>query len=189
MLLETSTARSLFHEVAQPLPIVDERNHLVPGAIADDHRWSTITELWLGDDHYKWKAMRLAGFPEELVSGDADPWDRFAAWAQTVPRTLRNPLYVWTHMELRRAFDIDLALSPATAKEIWQECNHQLATRWSARSLLQHFRVNAVATTDDPTTAQLSSLVGSSRRLTGPRTQGPKPFRIPRLRVWPNSPR
>jgi glucuronate isomerase len=151
VLLGNATAQSLFHDVAEQLPIVDVHNHLVPGDIADDRRWSTITELWLGDDHYKWKAMRLAGFSEELVSGDADPWERFAAWAATVPRTLRNPLYMWTHLELRRAFGIDIALSPATAKEIWQECNHQLATKWSARSLLHHFRVNAVATTDDPT--------------------------------------
>lgn len=151
VLLDSPTAQALFHEVAEHLPIVDVHNHLVPADIADDRRWETITDLWLGDDHYKWKAMRLAGFSEELVSGHADPWDRFAAWAATVPNTLRNPLYLWTHLELRRAFGIDLALSPATAKEIWEECNHQLATRWTARSLLRHFRVNAVATTDDPT--------------------------------------
>jgi glucuronate isomerase len=151
VLLSGSVAQALFHEVAEQLPIVDVHNHLVPLDIADDRRWANITELWLGDDHYKWKAMRLAGFAEELVTGNADPWERFAAWAVTVPRTLRNPLYVWTHLELRRVFGIDLALSPATAREIWEECNHQLATRWSARSLLRHFRVNAVATTDDPT--------------------------------------
>jgi glucuronate isomerase len=151
VLLDTATARALFHEVAEHLPIVDVHNHLVPAEIADDHRWTTITDLWLGDDHYKWKAMRLAGYAEQLVTGDADPWDRFVAWAETVPRTLRNPLYMWTHLELKRVFGIDIALSPATAKEIWQECNHQLATRWSAQSLLRHFRVNAVATTDDPT--------------------------------------
>jgi glucuronate isomerase len=151
VLLDTPTARALFHEVAEHLPIVDVHNHLEPSDIAGDRRWSTITELWLGDDHYKWKAMRLAGCSEELVTGDADPWERFAAWATTVPRLLRNPLYIWTHLELKRVFGIDLALSPATAKEIWQECNHQLATRWSAKSLLNHFRVNAVATTDDPT--------------------------------------
>jgi glucuronate isomerase len=151
VLLETSTARALFHEVAEHLPIVDVHNHLEPSDVSDDRRWANITELWLGDDHYKWKAMRLAGFAESVVSGDADPWDRFGAWAATVPRTLRNPLYLWTHLELKRAFGIDVALSPATAKEIWDECNHQLATRWSAKSLLHHFRVNAVATTDDPT--------------------------------------
>jgi glucuronate isomerase len=152
-LLETPTARALFHEVAEQLPIVDVHNHLVPADIADDRRWNTITDLWLGDDHYKWKAMRLAGFDEALVSGNADPWDRFRAWAETIPRMPRNPLYVWTHLELRRAFGIDLVLSPATAKEIWDECNHQLSTRWTARSLLHHFRVNAVATTDDPISA------------------------------------
>jgi glucuronate isomerase len=151
VLLETSIAQALFHEVAEHLPIVDVHNHLEPADIAGDRRWSTITELWLGDDHYKWKAMRLAGFSEELVSGSADPWDRFAAWAATVERLPRNPLYMWTHLELKRVFGIDTVLSPSTAKEIWEECNHQLASHWTARSLLRHFRVNAVATTDDPT--------------------------------------
>jgi glucuronate isomerase len=151
VLLETSIAQALFHEVAEHLPIVDVHNHLEPADIAGDRRWSTITELWLGDDHYKWKAMRLAGFSEELVSGTADPWDRFAAWAATVERLPRNPLYMWTHLELKRVFGIDTVLSRSTAQEIWEECNHQLASRWTARSLLRHFRVNAVATTDDPT--------------------------------------
>ncbi len=177
VLLDTPTARALFHDVAEHLPIVDVHNHLAPGDIAADRRWSTITELWLGDDHYKWKAMRLAGFAEELVSGDADPWDRFAAWAQTVPRTLRNPLYLWTHLELQRVFGIDIALSPATAKEIWQECNHQLATRWSARSMLRHFRVNAVATTDDPT-----SLLTEHREHLKHREQGNNVALLPTFR-------
>ena len=150
VLLTTHYARALYHDIAEHAPIVDVHNHLSPTDIADDRRWSTITDLWLGDDHYKWKAMRLAGYAEDVVSGDADPWDRFSAWAATIPRTIRNPLYLWTHLELRRAFGIDLTLSPATAREIWQECNHQLEHRWSAQSLLRHFRVVAVATTDDP---------------------------------------
>ena len=93
--------------------------------------------------------MRLAGVEERLVTGEADPWERFAAWAATVPRLIRNPLYIWSHLELRRVFGIDLVLSPATAREIWEEANRQLPG-WSTRRLLAHFNVKAVATTDDP---------------------------------------
>jgi glucuronate isomerase len=149
-LLPNETARHLYHGVAAAAPIIDVHNHLVPADIADDRRWETLTEVWLGDDHYKWRAMRQAGFAEELVTGDADPWDRFSAWAATMPRLIGNPLYVWTHLELRRAFGIDLVLSPATAAEVWREANRQLQTT-SAQQLLGHFDVALVATTDDPT--------------------------------------
>lgn len=149
VLLTTEVARRLFHDVARDAPIVDVHNHLVPADIADDRHWATLTDLWLGDDHYKWRAMRAAGFDEVLVTGDADPWDRFQAWAATVPRLIGNPLHVWTHLELRRAFGIDLVLGPATAAEIWDEANRQLATT-SAQALLERFRVRLVATTDDP---------------------------------------
>lgn len=148
-LLTTDVARELFHGTAAGLPIVDVHNHLPPADIAGDRVWATLTELWLDDDHYKWKAMRLAGFDEQLVTGDADPWDKFAAWAATVPRTIGNPLYVWTHLELRRVFGIDLPLHPGTAREIYDEAGRQLP-HWSAQRLLGHFRVTAVATTDDP---------------------------------------
>jgi glucuronate isomerase len=149
VLLSGDVARSLYHGVAATAPIVDVHNHLSPADIAGDRVWETLTDLWLEDDHYKWKAMRLAGFDETLITGDADPWDRFAAWAATVPRTIRNPLYVWTHLELRRVFEIDLPLNPSTAREIWDEANRQLP-QWSAQRLLAHFQVRAVATTDDP---------------------------------------
>ena len=109
-----------------------------------------MTELWLEDDHYKWRAMRLAGIDERLVTGDADPWERFAAWAATVPRLIRNPLYVWTHLELRRVFSAStLPLGPATAREVWDEANRQLPLL-PARALLARFDVAALATTDDP---------------------------------------
>jgi glucuronate isomerase len=186
VLLDTSTAQALFHDVAEQLPIVDVHNHLDASDIANDRRWPTITDFWLGDDHYKWKAMRLAGFAEELVSGNADPWERFEAWAATVPLTLRNPLYLWTHLELKRVFGVDIVLSPATAKEIWQECNHQLATRWSAKSLLNHFRVNAVATTDDPTSLLLDhhqhSTNGDRTHDTGTRMSNNGPALLPTFR-------
>jgi len=149
LLLSGETARVLFHEVAEHAPIVDLHNHLSPADIAGDRVYATLTDLWLGDDHYKWRAMRLAGFDERLVTGDADPWDRFSAWAATLPRLIRNPLYVWSHLELRRVFGIDLPLDPSTAREIWEEANRQLP-RWSAQALLSHFDVRGVATTDDP---------------------------------------
>ncbi len=148
-LLSGETARTLFHEVAEPAPIVDLHNHLSPADIAGDRVYESLTELWLEDDHYKWRAMRLAGFTEELITGDADPWEKFSAWAATVPRLIRNPLYVWSHLELRRVFGIELALNPSTAREIWDEVNRQLPD-WPAQKLLSHFDVRAVATTDDP---------------------------------------
>jgi glucuronate isomerase len=148
-LLSGDTARTLFHDVAEGTPIVDLHNHLSATDIAGDRVYDTLTDLWLGGDHYKWRAMRLAGFGEELISGGADPWDKFAAWAATVPRLIRNPLYVWTHLELRRVFGIDVPLNPGTAREIWDEANGQLPN-WSSRRLLSHFRVRALATTDDP---------------------------------------
>ena len=148
-LLSNDTARRLFHGVAAQAPIVDVHSHLSSNDVADNRVWETLTGLWLEDDHYKWRAMRHAGFDEQLITGSADPWDKFAAWAATVPRMIRNPLYVWTHLELQRVFGIDLPLSPATAREIWDETNRQLPN-WSARRLLEHFGVAAIATTDDP---------------------------------------
>ena len=149
VLLSTEMARDLYHGVAETCPIVDVHTHLPALDIASDRRWANLADLWLADDHYKWRAMRQAGVAEELITGGADPWERFQAWAATVPRLVRNPLYVWTHLELRRVFGIDLVLSPATAQEIWEEANRQLPS-WSAQRLLAHFRVAAVATTDDP---------------------------------------
>lgn len=149
VLLSTETGRSLYHDVAAGLPIIDPHNHLAPADIAGDRVFETLTELWLEDDHYKWRAMRLAGVDERLVTGDGDPWERFEAWATTVPGLVRNPLYVWTHLELRRVFGIDLPLSPDTAHEIWVEANRQLPGL-SARTLLARFGVAAIATTDDP---------------------------------------
>lgn len=148
-LLTSDTARTLYHDVAVGAPIVDPHTHLSAIELADDRLYETLTDLWLEDDHYKWRAMRSAGIGEELVTGGADPWERFVAWASTVPRLVRNPLYVWSHLELRRVFGIDVVLSPSTAREVWDEANRQLP-RWSARRLLNHFGVEALATTDDP---------------------------------------
>ncbi|HUA95849.1 MAG TPA: glucuronate isomerase, partial [Acidimicrobiales bacterium] len=148
-LLTTGTARSLYHDAAARVRIVDPHTHLSAAEIADDRTYETLTELWLEDDHYKWRAMRSAGVDEALVTGAADPWERFYAWASTVPRLIRNPVYIWSHLELRRVFGIDLVLSGSTAREVWDEANRQLP-HWSARRLLSHFGVEALATTDDP---------------------------------------
>ncbi len=149
VLLGGLTARTLYHDVASGEPIVDFHSHLDATDVADDRAFDTLTELWLDGDHYKWRAMRAAGVPEHLVSGPADPWDRFAAWSATVPRLVRTPLHVWTHLELRRVFGIDLVIGPGTAREIWEEAARQLP-RWTARRLVAHFGVEVVATTDDP---------------------------------------
>ena len=148
-LLSGETARALYHGVAERLAIVDLHNHLPAADIAEDRRFETLTDLWLEDDHYKWRAMRLAGVDERLITGGADPWERFAAWADTVPGLVRNPLYVWTHLELRRVFAIDLPLGPGTAREIWDEAD-RLLPELPARTLLARFAAATVATTDDP---------------------------------------
>jgi glucuronate isomerase len=147
-LLSGDTARMLF-EIARDEPVLDLHNHLPARDIVADRVYETLADLWLEDDHYKWRAMRSAGFDESLITGPADPWERFSAWAATVPRLVGSPLFCWTHLELRRVFDIDLLLSPETSREIWDETNSQLP-RWSARRLLSHFDVRIVATTDDP---------------------------------------
>jgi glucuronate isomerase len=174
-LLSGETARTLFHEVAEHAPIVDLHNHLSPADIADDRVYETLSDLWLGDDHYKWRAMRLAGVDERLITGDADPWDRFSAWAATVPRLIRNPLYVWSHLELRRVFGIDLELNPSTAPEIWEEANRQLP-RLTIGKLLSRFDVRVVATTDDPG----DDLSAHRRHAEGPK--GPRVKMIPTFR-------
>ncbi|MDE6097199.1 MAG: glucuronate isomerase [Muribaculaceae bacterium] len=150
-LLETEAAKELYRNHASILPIIDYHCHLSPQEIADDKRFSTITELWLGGDHYKWRAMRANGIDEKYITGDADPWDKFQKWAETVPYTLRNPLYHWTHLELKTAFGIDRVLNPSTAREIYDICNEKLAQpEFSARGLMSRYNVEAVCTTDDP---------------------------------------
>ena len=150
-LLRTPTGRALYHEVAADAPIIDYHCHLSPREIADNQRWETLTDLWLGGDHYKWRAMRSNGVPEELVTGDADPRERFRAWADTVEHAFRNPLYDWTHLELRRYFGITELLGPATADAIYDRANEALADPdFCAHGILGKFRVRVVGTTDDP---------------------------------------
>ena len=151
-LLQTDTARELYHRHAARLPIIDYHCHLDPTQVASDHRFRSITELWLGGDHYKWRAMRTNGVPERLITGDASDWEKFEAWAATVPYTLRNPLYHWTHLELKTAFGITERLNPQTARAIYDRCNDLLQhdPAYSARGLMRRYRVEMVCTTDDP---------------------------------------
>ncbi|MCF0160032.1 MAG: glucuronate isomerase [Bacteroidaceae bacterium] len=150
-LLQTPTAIGLYHDHAKHLPIIDFHCHLSPKQIAEDHHFASITELWLGGDHYKWRAMRANGVAEDFITGSASDWEKFEKWAETVPYTLRNPLYHWTHLELKTAFGIDKVLNPSTAREIFEICNEQLSTpSFSARGLMEKYHVECVCTTDDP---------------------------------------
>lgn len=152
-LLETETAKELYHGHAAKLPIIDYHCHLDPKMIADDHRFESITELWLGGDHYKWRALRSNGVDERYITGkETSDWEKFEKWAETVPYTFRNPLYHWTHLELRTAFGIEKTLNPNTAREIYDECNEKLRNdpNMTARGLMRHYGVEVVCTTDDP---------------------------------------
>jgi glucuronate isomerase len=150
-LLYSPTARRLFHEVAKDQPIIDYHCHLSPREIASNHSWANISDIWLGGDHYKWRLMRANGVDEDLITGDSTPREKFQAWAETVPYTLRNPIHHWTHIELQRYFGIDKLLTPATADEIWERTNAKLAEEdFSTHGLLKKFDVRVVGTTDDP---------------------------------------
>ena len=150
-LLHTDTARQLYHNHAAKMPIIDYHCHLSPQMVATDHRFRSITELWLGGDHYKWRAMRANGVDERYITGNATDREKFMKWAETVPYTLRNPLYHWTHLELKTAFGIDEILNPSTAAAIYDRCNELLAQpEYSARGLMRRYGVEVVCTTDDP---------------------------------------
>ena len=151
-LLKNDIARELYHNHAAKMPILDYHSHLPPDQIAKNHNFPTLYDIWLAGDHYKWRAMRANGIPEKYVTGDASPWEKFHAYALTVPYTVRNPLYHWTHLELKRFFGIDKVLNGDTAREIWDAANELLATpEFSVQNLLIRQRVLAVCTTDDPT--------------------------------------
>jgi glucuronate isomerase len=150
-LLETQVARDLYQRFAEGQPIIDYHCHLPPEQLARDHHFRSLSELWLDGDHYKWRAMRSNGVAEEFCTGARSDWEKFEAWASTVPKTLRNPLYHWTHLELKSAFGIRQLLGPATAGEIFERANARLSEPgFSARGLLEHFKVLVVCTTDDP---------------------------------------
>jgi glucuronate isomerase len=151
-LLTNKTAEALYHGYAAELPIIDYHCHLSPKEIAEDKRWENLTQIWLYGDHYKWRAMRTNGIDERFITGNASDREKFDAWARTVPKTVRNPLYHWTHMELKKPFGItDKLLSPATADGIWEHSNALLhSDDFSARGIMRQARVQVVVTTDDP---------------------------------------
>lgn len=150
-LLNTETAKKLYHEYAAPCPIIDFHCHLSPEDIAQDRRFNNLFEIWLEGDHYKWRAMRANGIDERYCTGDASAFDKFLAWARTVPYTLRNPLYHWTHLELKRYFDIDETLNERNAAAIWDRANSLLKTGdLTTLGILREFNVAALCTTDDP---------------------------------------
>jgi glucuronate isomerase len=150
-LLETPTAVKLYHDYAKQMPIIDYHCHLSPEQIANNHQFENITQAWLYGDHYKWRAMRTNGIDESYVTGDKSDFEKFEAWSQTVPYTLRNPLYHWTHLELQRYFDIHEILNGATAKSIYDNASAQISKpEYSVRGLLEKMNVKVVCTTDDP---------------------------------------
>ncbi|HEX5057473.1 MAG TPA: glucuronate isomerase [Gammaproteobacteria bacterium] len=151
-LLDTKQARILYHEYAAEPPIIDYHCHLPPQQIADNHQFSNLYEIWLAGDHYKWRAMRSNGVDERYCTGNAGDREKFQQWAATVPYTLRNPLYHWTHLELKKPFGIrNLPLNSSTAQEIWDRCNELLAKpEFSSRGLMRQAKVKMVCTTDDP---------------------------------------
>ncbi len=151
-LLQTDFGKALYHNYAKDLPIIDYHNHLPPEEIATNKQFETISEIWLKGDHYKWRAMRTLGINEKYITGDASDQDKFQKWGETVPYTVRNPLFHWTQLELKRYFDIDELLSGQNANELYRHCNAQLQQNDSrVLGLLQQMKVQAVCTTDDPT--------------------------------------
>lgn len=150
-LLETGTAQTLYHEYAKQMPVIDYHCHLPPDQIAADKQFENLTQIWLYGDHYKWRAMRTNGIEESYCTGNKTDYEKFEKWAETVPYTMRNPLYHWTHMELQRYFDVYDILDASTAKKIYDECTAKLQTpEYSVRNLLRKMKVKTVCTTDDP---------------------------------------
>src|SRR3954451_12132532 len=150
-LLQSTWAKRLYHEWAEDQPILDFHNHLPVKDIAENRQFRNLFEIWLEGDHYKWRAMRANGVPECFCTGNESAYDKFLAWARTVPATLRNPLYHWTHLELKRYFGIECLLDQNSAAAIWQEANAQLGTEsMRAQCILKKFKVEALCTTDNP---------------------------------------
>ncbi|TWF45649.1 D-glucuronate isomerase [Chitinophaga polysaccharea] len=148
-LLQTETAKQLYFDYAVSMPIIDYHNHLPPDEIASNKTFDNLYTIWLKGDHYKWRAMRANGVSEEFITGSADDYTKFRHWAATAPYTMRNPLYHWSHMELKNPFGVTDLLSEQTAEKIYRDCNAQLP-QLSTQALLQHYKVEALCTTDDP---------------------------------------
>ncbi|MGF6846407.1 glucuronate isomerase [Chitinophaga sp. W3I9] len=148
-LLKTETAKRLYFDYAASMPVIDYHNHLPPDEIAGNKTFANLYAIWLKGDHYKWRAMRANGVPEEFITGPADDYTKFRHWAATTPYTMRNPLYHWSHMELKNPFGVTDLLNEKTAEKIYHDCNAQLP-RLSTQTLLQHYKVDTLCTTDDP---------------------------------------
>ncbi len=150
-LLHSKTAQRLYHDYAKDMPVIDYHNHLPPEQIANNINFKNLTEAWLAGDHYKWRAMRSNGVSEKYCTGKASDWEKFEKWAETVPYTIRNPLYHWTHLELLRYFKIDKILTPSSAKSIYEEASDKLKSeKFSTCNLLKKMNVKVICTTDDP---------------------------------------
>lgn len=150
-LLTNDWAKKLYHNYASDMPIIDYHCHLDPAEIYGDKNFKNITEAWLGGDHYKWRLLRACGVPESHITGDASDYDKFIAWCQTVPKLIGNPLYSWTHLELKRFFGVDLMINEENATEIWNTVNEKLASpEFTRRNIIKNSHVKVVCTTDDP---------------------------------------
>ena len=150
-LLSNETAKTLYHNYAKQVPIIDYHCHINPQEIAEDRQFDTITQVWLGGDHYKWRQMRTNGIDEKFITGDASDYEKFEKWAATLQKAIGNPLYHWSHLELQRYFDYKKPLSPATAAEVWDVCNKKLAEpSMSVRNIIRQSNVETICTTDDP---------------------------------------
>ena len=149
-LLSTETAKKLYHEYAEKMPILDYHCHIDPKKIYEDRKFDNITQVWLGGDHYKWRQMRSNGVEEKYITGDASDREKFQKWAETLEMAIGNPLYHWSHLELKRYFGYDGFLSGDTAEEVWNLCNEKLQAGMSARKLIEMSNVTLVCTTDDP---------------------------------------
>ncbi|MBW7460605.1 glucuronate isomerase, partial [Paenibacillus sepulcri] len=150
-LLQSKSAKTLYHDYAKDMPIYDFHSHLSPNEIAVNKKYRNMAEIWLGGDHYKWRALRWLGVEERLITGDAPDEDKFMVWARSVPDTVGNPLYHWTHLELSRYFGIDELLTGDNARDIWNRCNERLQDEdMRANGILKRFDVRVVCTTDDP---------------------------------------
>jgi len=150
-LLQTDFARELYHKHAAPMPIFDYHCHIPPQDIAVNRQYLNMTQIWLAGDHYKWRAMRTNGVSEKYCTGNASDWEKFEKWAETVPQTIRNPLYHWTHLELKRFFGINEVLNPESARRIWEACNAKLnSPEYTVRNIIRMANVHTICTTDDP---------------------------------------
>ncbi len=149
-LLTTETAKKLYHEYAEPMPIIDYHCHIIPREIYEDRKFENITQIWLGADHYKWRQMRANGVEEKYITGNASDREKFQKWAETLAIAIGNPLYHWSHMELKRYFGYEGSLNGDTAEEVWNLCNEKLRNCLSARKLIELSKVKLICTTDDP---------------------------------------